>query len=100
MTVKIHTGKPLINTGRMGEPNTQPDRKENKVAGETTPAVDKVKISSFAREAARLDRSEPANDAARAEKVARLKQQVADGSYDPDPEKVAKSLLKYIFEDR
>ncbi len=100
MTVKIHTGKPLVNTGKMRDTNTQPNRKENKTAGTAGTTVDRVKISSFAREATRLNQTEAAGDAARTEKVAGLKQQIADGTYDPDPEKVAESLLKYILEER
>jgi negative regulator of flagellin synthesis FlgM len=36
----------------------------------------------------------------RAERVAELKQQVADGSYQPDLNKVASSLLQFLMEDK
>ncbi|RME36811.1 MAG: flagellar biosynthesis anti-sigma factor FlgM, partial [Deltaproteobacteria bacterium] len=32
------------------------------------------------------------------QKIAELKQQIADGTYNPDPHKVAESLLKYLRE--
>lgn len=40
------------------------------------------------------------NNADRAEKVAELKQQVASGSYEPDLNKVASSLLQFLMEDK
>lgn len=36
----------------------------------------------------------------RAERVAELKQQVADGSYEPDLNKVASNLLQFLMEDK
>jgi len=36
----------------------------------------------------------------RAERVAALKQQVSDGSYQPDLNKVASSLLQFLMEDK
>lgn len=39
-------------------------------------------------------------DAARAEKVAELKAQVSEGSYRPDMQKVATSLLQFLVEGK
>lgn len=36
----------------------------------------------------------------RAERVAELKQQIADGSYEPDLNKVASSLLQFLMEEK
>ncbi len=40
------------------------------------------------------------DDAARQERVQAVKQQIADGTYSPDSQKVAESLLKFIAEGR
>jgi len=39
-------------------------------------------------------------DDSRAERVAELKAQVANGSYEPDLNKVASSLLQFLMEDK
>ncbi|RMF48118.1 MAG: flagellar biosynthesis anti-sigma factor FlgM [Deltaproteobacteria bacterium] len=95
MTVKIHNGKPLVPSpgNKVETTRKQPDK-----TSEGSPSVDQVKISTFAREAAQLKQGHELNDPARAQRVAELKQQVADGSYNPDPQKVAESLLKYLRE--
>jgi len=36
----------------------------------------------------------------RAERVAELKQQIADGSYEPDLNKVASNLLQFLMEEK
>ncbi len=96
MTVKIHNGKPQVPvTG------TRPERtrkEPDKTGAATVAAGDKVKISTFARKAAEIKSGDILNDPARAQKIAELKQQIADGTYNPDPHKVAESLLKYLRE--
>jgi len=98
MTVKLNTGKPVSNLDRLDR-QPKPEVKDEK--GTSQPRLtDQVKISAFAREASQAKEAGSAQDTQRAEKVAALKQQVAEGSYNPDSKDIAASLLKHIFKDR
>ena len=47
-----------------------------------------------------IDHVENGDDIQRAAKVAELKQQIADGSYQPDLKKVAGSMLQFLAQER
>lgn len=96
MTVKIHNGRPQVPLSGSRPDQVQKKPEQNRT--ETVAAGDKVKISTFARKATEARQGEILNDPARAQRVAELKQQIADGTYNPDPQKVAESLLKYLRE--
>ncbi|MBD8071393.1 flagellar biosynthesis anti-sigma factor FlgM [Bacillus sp. PS06] len=67
----------------------------NKLAStEKTVKTDKVEISSAAKQLQETS----AVTVARQEKVEALKQQVQNGTYKVDADKVAKSILNYYFE--
>ncbi len=77
----------------------KPERPEN------TQKADKAektgtKFSSALQGSNGAQSTSQAMDSARAEKVQALKQQVADGSYQPDLDKVASSILKFLVEDQ
>ena len=57
---------------------------------------DKVVFSDILQEMNRVQEGQMAADNGRAEKVAALKMQVADGSYQPDLNNVAKSLVQFL----
>ncbi|PID45628.1 MAG: flagellar biosynthesis anti-sigma factor FlgM [Proteobacteria bacterium] len=61
---------------------------------------DRVEFSSVLNEVKNSRSSMSAEEAERAARVAALKQQVADGSYKPDIQKVATSLLQFLVESR
>lgn len=61
---------------------------------------DKVAFSSVLQEVHRVRQAQPSAETERAEKIQALKAQIADGSYRPDPSKVAASLLKFIAEGK
>ncbi len=75
----------------------------NQKAGSVKPApgrpVDKVDFSSVLQGLDKAKESSAPADAQRTEKVAALKAQIASGTYRPNLEKVAESLLKFIAED-
>lgn len=50
--------------------------------------------------AATAEATTPLDDVQRSERIAELKQQVADGSYQPDLKKVAGSLLQFLAQER
>ncbi|BCR06607.1 hypothetical protein DESUT3_36760 [Desulfuromonas versatilis] len=69
-------------------------------AKESGAPKDRVEFSSVLQEASKAKQADPAQAAERAQKVAALKAQVASGSYRPDLEKVAESLLRFMAEDK
>lgn len=54
---------------------------------------------SSALEGAKVRAGDSMNDTERAERVQSIKDQVANGSYDPDLHKVASSLLRFLVEE-
>ncbi len=66
----------------------------------TAQTADKVQFSSVLQEAQRTKGTDSAASAERAAKVETLKQQIAEGSYQPDLQKVAASLLRFLVEER
>ena len=60
---------------------------------------DQVEFSSVLKDVHESTPSQSAEAAKRAERVAELKEQVASGSYEPDIQKVATSLLQYLVEN-
>ena len=66
----------------------------------TPAATDKVQFSAVLQEVHRAKGSDGTASAERTAKVESLKQQVADGSYQPDLQKVAASLLRFLVEER
>lgn len=123
MTMRIHGDKGLIQQGAVKK--TQQQQQESK-GSEKTASSDKVSFSSVLQQASQTQNTAapiPAQsleglrapvlntpayvqdvtesqETERASKVAALKQQVAEGSYQPDLKKVASSLLKFIAEGR
>ena len=67
----------------------------------TDKATDKkeANFSSALQSANAVHETKDTQDAKRASHVQALKQQVADGSYQPDLQKVASSLLKFLVEE-
>lgn len=59
---------------------------------------DQVEFSSVLQDVQKAQSGSKAEAAARADKVRQLKEQVASGSYQPDIQKVAASLLQYLIE--
>lgn len=56
-------------------------------------------FSAALQNANAINAVENTQDAERASRVQALKQQVANGSYEPDLQKVASSLLKFLVEE-
>ena len=75
----------LIATGKVSGKKTEGNAQNNKVI-----------FSNVLQEVNRAQEGRMVADSGRAEKVAALKAQVADGSYQPDLNKVAKSLVQFL----
>ena len=61
---------------------------------------DQVEFSSVLNEVKSTPSGMSASEAERAARVEELKQQVANGSYEPDIQKVATSLLQFLVENK
>jgi len=62
--------------------------------------TDQVQFSSVLQDVHKAQAAKGSSSAARADKVQQLKAQIADGSYQPDLDKVASSLLQFLFEEK
>ncbi len=82
---------PLSNLNRAGQqgPAKKADATKN----------DRVDFSSALRNAAKAQETTATQETARAERIQALKAQIEDGTYKPDLEKVASSLLPFIMQD-
>jgi len=77
----------------------KPERPEN--TQKTDKAEKKgTKFSSAIQDSNDVQSPEQSMAAARSEKVQALKEQVANGTYQPDLDKVAASILKFVVEDQ
>ncbi len=61
---------------------------------------DKVQFSSVLQDVNKAKAVTQGNDVERAERVQQLKEQIKDGSYEPDLKKVSASLLQFLVEGR
>ncbi len=61
---------------------------------------DKVQFSSVLQDVNKAKAASQSADAERTERVAQLKAQVQDGSYEPDLKKVSASLLQFLVEGK
>ena len=86
-----------------GPPNVggikkSPKAETGKTAGSSK--SDQVEFSSVLKGVNQSNTNQSAEAAQRAARVDELKQQVASGSYQPDIQKVATSLLQFLVENR
>jgi negative regulator of flagellin synthesis FlgM len=58
------------------------------------PVPDSISLTSEAKERARVQKAVEAAPEVRQERVDELRQQIEDGTYNPDPREVAKSIMK------
>ncbi|HEY5673473.1 MAG TPA: flagellar biosynthesis anti-sigma factor FlgM [Malonomonas sp.] len=95
MVDKIIGGKgfgPLEGVKRSGK--AAADKASNAAGG-----GDRVDFSSALQNASKAQATSPTQQSARAEKLQALKAQIDSGTYRPDLEKVAASLLPFIMKD-
>ena len=74
--------------------NEQVD-KATKAAGE-----DKVQFSSVLQDVHKAQSSGKTDNSERTERIQEIKAQIADGSYEPDLNKVSASLLQFLVEGK
>ena len=96
MTEKIDFGKGIGPISGLNKP-----RKAEATKTETGKAsTDRVDFSAVLQEVNKARETTAAPDAERAQKVAALKAQVQSGSYRPDLDKVASSLLAFLSAEK
>ncbi|MDX2494610.1 MAG: flagellar biosynthesis anti-sigma factor FlgM, partial [Desulfuromusa sp.] len=61
--------------------------------------TDRVEFSSALQNATKAQATSATQETARAEKLQALKSQIENGTYKPDLEKVASSILPFILKD-
>ncbi len=84
--------------GQIGDlKKSQPSKATNKNDG--VQSKDQVQFSSVLQDVNKANSTSSTQDAERAARVAELKAQIAEGSYQPNLNKVASSLLKFIVEE-
>ena len=94
MTEKINFGKGIGPVDALNKTR----RVKTSQNDESKSVSDRVDFSSVLQEATKTKETTPVVDQARAEKLQALKAQIDSGTYQPDLEKVAESLLKFIVE--
>lgn len=80
-----------------GLKNTQKSSGDKKVSEGNE---DKVQFSSVLQDVNKAKGTEGTASTERAAKVQQLKAQIAEGSYEPDLQKVSASLLQFLVEER
>ncbi|WP_163339272.1 flagellar biosynthesis anti-sigma factor FlgM [Desulfopila sp. IMCC35008] len=65
-----------------------------------TSKADKVEFSSVLQDVHKANAAKQSSDSDRAERVEQIRAQIADGSYKPDLEKVASSLMQFLLEGK
>lgn len=83
---------PLGNINRTGNAGAA---KKSGAAGKS----DRVDFSSVLQQASKTQATGTTQETARAEKLQALKAQIENGTYKPDLEKVASSILPFILKD-
>lgn len=83
---------PLGNINRAGKPSSAQKSSE-------TGKSDRVDFSTALQQASKTQSAGATQETARAEKLQALKAQIASGTYQPDLEKVAASVLPFILKD-
>ncbi len=97
MTIKIYGNQ---GPGPISDPKKTDGPRGAKKSGPTQQATDKVDFSSVLNGVSRAKAPNATVETARTEKVQALKEQVAEGSYQPDLNKVAASLLRFLVEEK
>jgi negative regulator of flagellin synthesis FlgM len=83
---------PLSNMNRAG--NAGESKKSDSAKN-----TDRVNFSSALQDATKVKETMSTQESARAEKIQALKAQIQNGTYQPDLEKVASSLLPFLTKD-
>jgi negative regulator of flagellin synthesis FlgM len=77
---------------------TQKTQADAKTEGKT--GADQVQFSSVLQDVHKAQAAKNGSNSERADRVQELKAQIADGSYRPDLDKVATSLLQFLHEGK
>ncbi len=85
--------EPIQNQPAIREVSNVKTRSEAKPAAQTVSTADTVEISERARELARAQRAVEAAPDVRADKVAKLKKQIEDGTFNVPAEALADKIL-------
>lgn len=85
--------------GQIGSMKKADKTQAGKKAGESQ-GKDQVQFSSVLQDVQKAQAGSASMQASRNERVQELKAQIADGSYQPDLNKVASSLMQFLLEEK
>jgi negative regulator of flagellin synthesis FlgM len=85
--------------GQIGDIKKPQKAQANKKT-EGSQGSDQVQFSSVLQDVNKAQETPASTSSERADRVAELKAQVADGSYKPDLNKVASSLLEFLIQEK
>ena len=77
-----------------------PQKAQTDTKTESKTKTDQVQFSSVLQDVHKAQAAKGSGSSSRADRVQELKAQVAEGSYQPDLNKVATSLLQFMFEEK
>ncbi len=78
----------------------KPDKPQGNKKAESAQGNDQVQFSSVLQDVNKAQEAKESNSSERAERVQELKAQIAEGSYQPDLNKVATSLLEFLMKEK
>jgi len=78
----------------------KPQKAQANKKTESTQGNDQVQFSSVLQDVNKAQEAGASSNSERAARVQELKAQIADGSYKPDLNKVASSLLEFLIQER
>ncbi len=85
--------------GQIGNIKKTQSTEANKKTDETQ-GKDQVQFSSVLQDVHKAQESQNSSSSERAERVQELKAQISEGSYQPDLDKVASSLLQFLMTEK
>ncbi len=78
----------------------KPQKPEAAAKSDNKTGADQVQFSSVLQDVHKAQAAKGSGNTTRADRIKELKAQIAEGSYRPDLEKVASSLLQFMFEEK
>jgi len=90
----------FLGVGGLGQIGAMKKAEKSQAGKKPESQGDQVQFSSVLQDVQKAQTTSAATNSGRNERVQELKAQVADGSYQPDLNKVATSLMQFLLEER
>ncbi|KAF0188202.1 MAG: anti-sigma-28 factor FlgM [Desulfobulbaceae bacterium] len=90
----------FLGVGGLGQIGAMKKAEKSQAGKKSASQGDQVQFSSVLQDVQKAQTTSAAANSGRNERVQELKAQIADGSYQPDLNKVATSLMQFLLEER